>query len=53
VNGIVALGQIPIDLDQPEPDDLEAALFETGKDAAGQLALNAVWLDEYESSLSH
>ena len=40
-------------MDQLESDDLEAALFVAGDDPAGQEPLDAVGLDEYESSLGH
>jgi hypothetical protein len=53
VDGIVALGQRSVDVDQLESDDLEAALFVAGDDPAGQKPLDAVGLDEYECSLGH
>jgi hypothetical protein len=53
VDGVVALGQLAIDLDELEPDDLEAALFVAGEDPADQLALDAVGLDEDEGALGH
>src|SRR5450759_4058730 len=53
VDRVVSLRQVPIDLDELEPHDLEAALLEAGDDLAGQLALDAVRLDEYESSIGH
>jgi len=49
----VAFGQLAIDVDQLEPDDLEATLFVAGNDPAGQLALDGVGLDEDEGSLGH
>jgi hypothetical protein len=53
VNGVVALGQRAIDMDQLEPNDLEATLFVAGHNPAGQLTLDAVGLDEDESSFAH
>ena len=53
VDRIVAFGQLAIDVDQLEPDDLEAALFVAGDDPAGQQTLDAVGLHEDEGTLGH
>ena len=45
---VVPLGEVAIDVDELEPDELEAALLVAGEDAADQLALDAVGLDEDE-----
>jgi hypothetical protein len=49
----MALGQLAIHVDQLEADDLQASIFITGQNAAGQLALDAIRLDEDECSLGH
>ena len=47
---VVPLGEVAIDPNELEPDDLEAACFVAREDAADQLALDAVGLDEDEGS---
>ena len=46
------LGERAVDVDELEPDDLEAALLVAGEDPPDQLALDAVGLDEDEGSFS-
>ena len=53
MGGVVLLGELTLDLDELEPHDLEATLLVPGEDAAGQLALDAVRLDEDEGSFGH
>ena len=43
---VVPLGEVPIDVDELEPDDLEPSLLVSREDPAGQLALDTVRLDE-------
>ena len=47
------LGEVALDVDELEPDDLEAALLVAGEDAPDQLALDAVGLDEDEGAFGH
>src|SRR6185369_4836650 len=49
---VMALSEIPIDPHELEPDDLEAASLVTREDPADQLALDAVGLDEDESTFT-
>src|SRR5439155_11982232 len=42
VDRVVALGEIAVDLDQLEADELEPALLEARQDSAGQQALHSV-----------
>src|SRR5688572_8501927 len=53
MGGVVLLGELTLDLDELEPHDLEAALLVPGEDPAGQLALDAIRLDEDEGSFGH
>src|SRR4029078_7879091 len=48
VRPLIALGERPSDVHELEPDELEAARLVPGEDAADQLALDAVGLDEDE-----
>ena len=50
MGGVVPLGEVAIDLHELEPDELEPARLVAGEDAADQLALDAVGLDEDEGS---
>ena len=50
VRRVVALGEVAVDADQLEPDELEAAFLVAREDPADQLALDAVGLDEDEGS---
>ena len=50
---VVPLGEVAVDLDQLEADDLEAALLVAREDPTGQLALDAVGLDEDEGAFGH
>ena len=52
MRGIVRFGKGAIDLDELEPDDLEAALLVAREDAPHELALDAVGLDEDEGPFS-
>jgi len=47
---VMALGEITIDLDELEPDELEPAILVAREDAPDQLTLDAVGLDEDEGS---
>ena len=49
---VVTLGEVAIDPHELEPDDLEAASLVTREDPADQLALDAVGLDEDESTFA-
>ena len=42
-----------VDLDELEPDELQPALLEPREDAADELALDAVGLDEEERALEY
>ncbi len=53
VDGVVLLGELARYPDELEADDLEAALFVPGEDAADEQALDAVGLDEDEGAFGH
>src|SRR4051794_5008552 len=48
VNVVVALGEVAIDLDELQPDELEAPFLISGQDPSDELALDAVGLHEDE-----
>jgi hypothetical protein len=53
VDRVMTLGEFPVDLNELEPDQLQAALLEAGQDPADEEALDAVGLDEDEGAFGH
>src|SRR6187397_737396 len=53
VDGVVLLGHLVRDAEQPQPDDLEALPLEAADDLADQAALDRVGLGEDEGALHH
>ena len=53
MDGVVPLGERPIDVDQLQPDELQAALLEAGEDPPDEQALDAVGLDQDEGAFVH
>jgi hypothetical protein len=53
MDGVVALGEFPVDVDELQADELQAALLEAGEDPADEEALDAVRLDEDEGAFGH
>ena len=49
----MAFGQLAIDLDQLQADELQATLLEAGQDPPDEQALDAVGLDEDEGAFGH